>query len=87
MPCRNSENIAGELWAKLILNCAGHAVSALARASCGRSRVAGSTAQDTVQGKRTENITRRGRELGMPTLVNHTLFALVKLLEENQKDA
>ncbi len=32
-------------------------------------------------------ITRRGRALGMPTLVNHTLFALVKLLEENRKDA
>ena len=48
-----------------------------------------STAQDIAQGKRTEIdalngfVVRRGAELGVPTPVNHTLYALVKLLEEN----
>jgi 2-dehydropantoate 2-reductase len=52
-----------------------------------------STAQDIARGKRTEidalngYITRRERELAVPTPVNHTLFVLVKLLEENRKDA
>ncbi len=36
IPCRISENIAGELWRKLACNCALNAVSALARAPYGR---------------------------------------------------
>lgn len=36
VPCRLTENIEGELWAKLILNCAGNALTALGRASYGR---------------------------------------------------
>jgi 2-dehydropantoate 2-reductase len=46
-----------------------------------------STAQDINRGKRTEidslngYISRRGAELGVPTPVNHALYALVKLLE------
>jgi 2-dehydropantoate 2-reductase len=48
-----------------------------------------STAQDIARGKRTEIdalngfVARRGAQLGVPTPVNHTLYALVKLLEEN----
>ena len=134
VPCRISENIEGELWAKLVWNCAGNAATALARASYGQvarndhsrhvllaaakevlevARAAGvqlppmdlvgaglklaqelgaatsSTAQDLVRGRRTEIdalngfVARRGAELGVPTPVNHTLYALVKLLEEN----
>jgi 2-dehydropantoate 2-reductase len=47
-----------------------------------------STAQDIQRGKRTEidslngYVARRGAELGVPTPVNRTLHALVKLLEE-----
>jgi 2-dehydropantoate 2-reductase len=47
-----------------------------------------STAQDIARGKRTEidslngYVARRGAELGVPTPVNSTLCALVKLLEE-----
>jgi 2-dehydropantoate 2-reductase len=47
-----------------------------------------STAQDLARGKRTEidalngYVARRGAELGVPTPVNQTLHALVKLLEE-----
>ena len=47
-----------------------------------------STAQDIARGKRTEidslngYVSRRGAELGVPTPVNQTLHALVKLLEE-----
>jgi 2-dehydropantoate 2-reductase len=136
VPCRISENIAGELWTKLVWNCALNAVSALGRAKYGqiaasadarkvvetvvdevlavaraanihppgledpKTAIAGafkiatqmaealsSTAQDMNRGKRTEidslngYISRRGAELGVPTPVNHALFALVKLAE------
>jgi len=136
VPCRISENIDGELWTKLIWNCALNAVSALGRAKYGQigasadarkvvettvyevlavAKAAGvrlpgledpkaalagalkiatqmaealsSTAQDMNRGKRTEidslngYISRRGAELGVPTPVNHALYALVKLAE------
>jgi 2-dehydropantoate 2-reductase len=136
VPCRISENLEGDLWVKLIMNCAGNAISALARTTYGRivshepamqvvinvideavtvARTAGialpptdltaaglkllasdlknatsSTAQDIAAGRRTEiaslngYIVARGAALGIPTPVNHTLFALVKLLEENR---
>jgi 2-dehydropantoate 2-reductase len=134
--CRISENIEGELWTKLVWNCALNAVSALGRAKYGliassldawkvvetavyevlavakaagvqppgledpKAALAGalkiatqmaealsSTGQDLNRGKRTEidslngYISRRGAELSVPTPVNHTLFALVKLAE------
>jgi 2-dehydropantoate 2-reductase len=47
-----------------------------------------STAQDITRGKKTEidalngYVARRGRDLGIPTPVNQSLYALVKLLEE-----
>ena len=53
------------------------------------SKATSSTAQDIVRGKPTEidslngYITRRGKELDVPTPVNQTLHALVKLLEES----
>ncbi|HET8922904.1 MAG TPA: 2-dehydropantoate 2-reductase [Candidatus Acidoferrum sp.] len=136
VPCRISDNIEGELWTKLIWNCALNAVSALGRAKYGeiaasgdarkvvetvvnevlavaraanihppglgdpKAAIAGafkiatqmaealsSTAQDMSRGKRTEidslngYISRRGAELGVPTPVNHALYALVKLAE------
>lgn len=135
--CRISENIEGELWTKLVWNCALNAVSALGRAKYGliasspdawkvvetavyevlavakaagvhppgledpKAALAGalkiatqmaealsSTEQDLNRGKRTEIaslngfISRRGAELGVPTPVNHALFALVKLAEK-----
>jgi 2-dehydropantoate 2-reductase len=52
------------------------------------SEATSSTAQDIHRGKRTEidslngYVARRGAELGVPTPVNRTLHALVKLLEE-----
>jgi 2-dehydropantoate 2-reductase len=136
VPCKISDNIAGELWTKLIWNCALNAVSALGRAKYGqiaasadarklvetvvdevlavaraadihppgledpKAAIAGafkitaqmsealsSTAQDMNRGKRTEidslngYISRRGAEVGVPTPVNHALYALVKLAE------
>ena len=136
VPCRLSENIAGELWTKLVWNCALNAVSALGHAKYGqiaasldawkvvetavyevlavakaanihppgledpKAALAGalkiatqmaealsSTAQDMNRGKHTEieslngYVSRRGAELGVPTPVNHALFALVKLAE------
>jgi len=136
IPCRISDNIEGELWIKLISNCALNAVSALGHAryrqiaeseearkvveavvnevlavaraahivlpgiqepreafamtmkiATQMAEAMSSTAQDINRGKRTEidslngYISRRGAELGIPTPVNHALYALVKLLE------
>ena len=134
IPCRVSDNIEGELWVKVIINCAYNAISALGRSKyivmvedplvrplmCAAveeaiavARAAGvqlpdpnllestinlaqtmknatsSTAQDIDRGKRTEidslngYVVRRGQQLGIPVPVNQTLYALVKLLEEN----
>jgi 2-dehydropantoate 2-reductase len=136
VPCRISENIQGELWTKLVWNCALNAVSALGRAKYGNiassadawkvvetavyevlavaraanihppgledpkvalagalkiatqmAEALSSTAQDMNRGKLTEIdslngfVSRRGAELGVPTPVNHALYALVKLAE------
>ena len=134
VPCRVSHNVEGELWLKMIINCAYNAISALGRAQYHRAagnrwtrelmikvteealavaRAVGvhlpdvdmvetvlkisesmanatsSTAQDLARGKPTEidslngYLVRRGEELGVPTPVNQTLHALVKLLEES----
>jgi len=134
VPCRISDNIAGELWAKLVWNCAGNAITAVGRASYGQvaqndlaqevllaaanetiavalaagvtlppmdlpaaclklardlGAATSSTAQDVQRGKRTEldslngYVVRRGAELGVPTPVNLTLCALVRLLEDS----
>ena len=134
IPIRRSANVEGDLWMKLIQNCAYNALSALGRAQYGRlvrnpwtrdlmKRVVdevvtvgkareirfpdvdlvaatwklgegmelttSSTAQDIARRKRTEidslngYIARLGDELGVPTPVNRTLHALVKLLEED----
>ena len=138
--CRISENIEGELWTKLIWNCALNAISALGRAKYGQiaknadalrvvegvvnevlavaaaarvqlpgvetpqaglagalkiatqmSGAISSTGQDLMRGKRTEidslngYISRRGAELGVPTPVNHALYALVRLAEESNE--
>ena len=56
------------------------------------SEATSSTAQDLARGKRTEidslngYVTRLGKELGIATPANLTLFALVKLLEEKAAD-
>jgi 2-dehydropantoate 2-reductase len=136
IPCQVSDNIEGELWVKMITNCAYNAISALGRSKYGFmvedvpvrqlmctaaeeaiavARAAGvrlpdtdlvestinlaqtmknatsSTAQDIARGKRTEidslngYVVRRGNELGIPVPVNQTLYALVKLLEDNTR--
>jgi 2-dehydropantoate 2-reductase len=57
------------------------------------SEATSSTAQDIARGKRTEIdslngfVACRGAELGVPTPVNETLHALVKLLEESSVHA
>lgn len=131
--CVASDSIETALWTKLMMNCAGNAITALGRANYGQvakheharrviadvvnecvavARAAGipipendyvaygvslaaslgeatsSTAQDIAKGKRTEIdslngfVAHRGAALGVPTPVNSTLHALVKLLEE-----
>ncbi len=133
IPSRLSENIEGDLWMKLIQNCAYNAFSALGRAQYGRlvrnpwtrdlmkkvvlevvavgkargirfpdvdlvaatwklgegmELTTSSTAQDIARGRRTEidslngYVARLGDELGIPTPVNRTLHALVRILEE-----
>ena len=135
VPCKLSNNLEGELWQKLIMNCSGNAVTALGRVGYGpaarnefavrvmkdtaaecrevaraagihlpereannatikvlqqyKPEVTSSTAQDVAAHRRTEidslngYITRRGEALGIPTPVNRTLHALVKLLEDS----
>ena len=134
VPCRVSPDIEVDQWTKMVMNCAGNPVSAIAQASFAHAarnlgtrevmrlvidecvavgRAAGialpdvdwaekgfktaetlgeatsSTAQDIERGKPTEidslngYIVRRGKELGVPTPVNLTLFALIKLIEES----
>ncbi len=133
-PCHISNNIEVDQWTKMVMNCAGNAVTAIAQTSFAHvarnldtrevlrtvinecvavARAAGvalpdvdwtekglknaetlgeatsSTAQDVARGKPTEidslngYIVRRGKELGVPTPVNMTLFALIKLIEES----
>jgi len=132
VPCKVSSNLDGELWTKLIINCAYNAACALSGLQYGPmvastwarelmaqvvdealtvaraegvaldtdgllERVLGigaampaqrsSTAQDIGLGKPTEidalngYLARRGAALGVPTPVNRTLHALVKLRE------
>lgn len=133
IPCRASANIAGELWTKLVMNCAYNAISALTHARyrfltedpairdvmteliqevAAIASAAGvvlpdveyllaaafklgetmatatsSTEQDIARGRLTEMdslngyIVRRGKELGISTPVNSTVYALVKFLE------
>ena len=137
--CRISENIDGELWLKLLCNCALNAISALGHARYGEiaqnadakqlmedivdevlavahaARVVmpgihdlnsgiaaameiatqmadalSSTAQDLNRGRATEidalngYVARRGAELRVPAPVNHALFTLVKLAEQER---
>ena len=68
-----------------------HALRAVERIARGMPGQRSSTAQDLARGKPSEIdhlngfIVRRGRELGVPTPVNETLYALVKLVEAKQK--
>jgi 2-dehydropantoate 2-reductase len=135
IPVTISDDIEGDLWMKLIQNCAYNALSALGPAQYGRlvrnpwtralmrevvdevvavgkarkirfpdvdlvaatwklgegmELTTSSTAQDIARGRRTEidslngYVARLGEELGIPTPVNRTLHALVKLLEERR---
>jgi 2-dehydropantoate 2-reductase len=133
IPCRISLNIAGELWTKLVMNCAYNAISALTHSRYvfiksspltrdvmheliaevvavgtaagvilpdaqtltaaalnlgdAMANATSSTEQDLARGRPTEidslngYVSRRGKDLGIPTPVNTTLHALVKLLE------
>ena len=133
IPCRISNNVAGELWTKLVMNCAYNAISALthsrymplkesplirevmkdviaevvavasasgisipsaeelmeAALKLGEAMAGAtsSTEQDIARGRPTEidslngYVARRGKQLGIPTPVNATLHALVKILE------
>ena len=138
VPVRIVPDVAVELWAKLLVNCAYNAISALAqmpyeklaalpdivelqhdivreviavaaaagvvlpldaslqavaRIAAGMPRQLSSTAQDMARRKPSEidhlngYIARRGRELGVPTPINRTLHALVKLVETGYTDA
>jgi 2-dehydropantoate 2-reductase len=133
--CRISDDIAVELWTKLVTNCAYNAISAVTQSRYGPimehplmrgvveelvgevvavGKAAGvalpdreelmaatltlgdampsatsSTAQDIARGRPTEidslngYVARRGKELGIPTPVNNTLYALVRLIEKS----
>lgn len=130
-----SEDVIAALWAKLVLNCAYNALSAITQVPYGRlvqgagvwgvmrdvvaeclavARADGvalpddvwasieritatmpgqysSTAQDLARGKPSEidhlngYVMRRGEALGIPTPVNRTLHALVRVLQDNRR--
>jgi 2-dehydropantoate 2-reductase len=136
IPCRISNNVAGELWTKLILNCAYNAISALTQSTYlplkesplirdvmkeviteviavatasgislasaeelmeaalkladSMPTATSSTEQDIGRGRPTEidslngYVARRGKQLGIPTPVNATLHALIKILEHDR---
>jgi len=135
VPTEVSDNVRGALWAKLTINCAYNALSAVGRLPYGElvqrpgvpqmmqdlvaecravaaadgvtvpgdvdAAVRGiaqsmatqisSTAHDLVRGKPSEIdhlngfVARRGAALGVPTPVNHALWAVIKLLEGQRK--
>jgi 2-dehydropantoate 2-reductase len=132
--CRISDNISGELWTKLVMNCAYNAISALTQSrylsikdnpltrevmrelieevvAVGKAagvvlpnaeqltsaalqlggamaNATSSTAQDIARGRPTEidslngYVARLGKRFGVPTPINSTLYALVKLVSE-----
>ncbi|OYY85493.1 MAG: 2-dehydropantoate 2-reductase [Polaromonas sp. 28-63-22] len=90
VPTDISSNVRGALWAKLILNCAYNAVSAITQLPYGKTVAGEGTAQDLARGKRSEIdylnglIVQRGAALGVATPVNRVLWALVKLMEGRQ---
>jgi 2-dehydropantoate 2-reductase len=137
VPVRIVPDVAVELWAKLLVNCAYNAISALAqmpyqklaalpdivelqrqivheviavaaavgvtlpldasmeavaRIAAGMPQQLSSTAQDMARRKPSEidhlngTVARLGGELGVPTPVNRTLHALVKLVESGYAD-
>src|SRR6187401_2167772 len=95
IPCRVSQHIDADLWPKLIVNAALNAISAVVHVPYGRfvatpewrETVGSSTARDLARGTRTEIdalngfVVRRGASRGVPTPVNQSLVALVKLRE------
>lgn len=135
VPVTVSEDVIAALWAKLVLNCAYNALSAITQVPYGRlvqgagvwgvmrdvvaeclavaradgvalpddvwasiERIAAtmpgqysSTAQDLARGKPSEidhlngYVMRRGEALGIPTPVNRTLHALVRVLQDNRR--
>ena len=139
IPCGVSNNVVGELWTKLVMNCAYNAISALTRSRYlplkenpltrdvikdvitevvavasasgislasaeqlteaalkmgeAMANATSSTEQDIARGRPTEidslngYVTRCGKLLGIPTPVNSTLHALVKILESGSSQA
>jgi 2-dehydropantoate 2-reductase len=73
--------------AQVLLPDAGHLTAAAIKLGEAMANATSSTAQDLARGRPTEidslngYVSRRGKELGIPTPVNSTLYALVKLLE------
>jgi 2-dehydropantoate 2-reductase len=63
VPCAVSSNIAGELWAKLIMNCAYNAISALTRARYGR--IVGNPGTRDLMRAATEEVMAVGRAAGV----------------------
>jgi 2-dehydropantoate 2-reductase len=63
VPCRVSDNVEGELWAKLIMNCAYNAASALSRARYGR--IVGNPGTRELMRRATEEVIAVGRAAGV----------------------
>jgi 2-dehydropantoate 2-reductase len=79
VPCVVSDNIEGELWTKLIMNCAYNAISALARARYGRI-VANAGTRELMR-QATEETIAVGRAAGVRFPPGDIFAAVVKLGE------
>ncbi|MFN9449382.1 MAG: ketopantoate reductase family protein [Rubrivivax sp.] len=83
---RISPDVIGDLWRKLMVNCACNAVSALTQQPYGRMAALPAIVnlQRAVVRAVVREVVRRGVELGVPTSVNQALHALVKLIDVNR---
>lgn len=79
VPCVVSDNIEGELWTKLIMNCAYNAVSALSKTRYGRLVANAGTRE--VMRQATEETLRVGRAAGVRFPEGDLLAAVYKLGE------
>jgi len=81
VPCRLTENIQGELWQKLVLNCASNAVTALCRAGYALAARNPFTRQTMIQAvEETVNVARAAG-VRMPVDTQELTANLLKLFE------
>jgi 2-dehydropantoate 2-reductase len=85
IPCRISENIAVDLWEKLIMNCAYNAMSALTRTKYGR--IASDAGSIDVINRVVIEAVAMGNAVGVPLSADSMIAAALKLGGEAMPEA